>query len=801
LNGSSPRPVPLSSLPFLRWVLGSLCSVGMDLANALHRRSFQAGHDAALLPAKPVPAAAADPVHVTLTINDERSIAAASPQLDESVFTSWKLPINSAIRADFKRDLQNRGENPVSLTPTQLRASTTADIGVSLEGASLCGKSTVLAFRALVLHHYMGMREDSICLLTPDVEAKAVAIERLGHLLGLWGYPDASVRAARMVKTLPEAVVDVGRSVPGLGGVRLFECGAGEESAHSPYASRLPTDCYERIEAFAAGLYKTNRVFAQAVVELYRESLILQRLESDDPDVIKRSRVGLDLEVYDEALTNQVLALWKGARAWPIAGVTDEVKEIELCGRIYRCHGFIEQLGAYVVLGFDRSEARHLRREPQARLELFKEVEIKKTMLRAYGEVPIIHLDSYQQARDLIASLAGLGTKMPAIRVRSSAFPDQRPLAMVVWEVVSFIEHMGLDVRGAISRCSYMPGDSESLMLKVVSLLWSSFERHLVESEPITMTYGRLLSIFAGANGGNLRFVPSDTLAGYRHLLVDDAQELSPAAARWIRSILLEQKRRSVLKERTISAPGATLMFAGDPLGRTLGAKGATSQPLTGFGAFFGLHGSTPIQLLDNFKTDAHLVGLSEAIAAPMSHGRVRATVANRPVVDGLVSGALKLNAFEQNQFIAEVQAGIDAGQTVLVVPDTPDSYSKIASLVLPLLDAEKRAGGRKLLYIRQASKVREVQADKLILIGGFDGSRGESFRNQVFQLAGQGSMNDVAPFATAMHEDGIASVASCVARASQAVVWFGAGRRYLEMAWAKSITASRSTTEACLNP
>jgi hypothetical protein len=501
--------------------------------------------------------------------------------------------------------------------------------------------------------------------------------------------------------------------------------------------------------------------------------------------------VGLALSEHDEEITAEVLALWQNANAWPFRGATPAVKEIELCGRTYRSHGFIEQLGLHVVLGFDRSEDRNLRRA--GGIELFKEVEIKKTLLRTFTNLPILHLESYEQARDVERGLADLGHRMPTFSVRTHAFPEPRPFSMVVWEIVSFIEQLGLDVRNAISRCSLLADDSETTVLHATSLLWSAFERHMIESDGSRMTYGRLLSVFSSGEvgeGANLRYVARPHLARYQHLLIDDAHELSPAASRAVRSIMAEHKRRSVQADRTQNSVSASLMYSGDPLGRVLGNRGASAQALTGFAAYFGAPGVGPIAFTKNFWGAPNLLQLSDEAGAPLNLGAPRQTTSGRA---DQTAGSFRFETLDTHSLAASIEAGLQAGLSVVVVPDGADSFSRISPVLLPIHQRlNQDQGTSKRLFVRQASKVRDVQADLIVLVGSFEANASATaFRNQVFQFARQGASNETSPYVGALAGDGLASVATCLARAKTSVVWFGAGKRFLNTSWGRRALSS----------
>jgi hypothetical protein len=99
--------------------------------------------------------------------------------------------------------------------------------------------------------------------------------------------------------------------------------------------------------------YGRHARFRELIAPMCPHALQLKELERDHPDVQKRMAVTELAAKRDEELCDTLEDLWFAAGAWPIKGIEPNRQRVEINGSPFHCHGYIAELDAWVVLGFD----------------------------------------------------------------------------------------------------------------------------------------------------------------------------------------------------------------------------------------------------------------------------------------------------------------------------------------------------------------------------------------------------------------------------------------------------------------
>jgi hypothetical protein len=109
--------------------------------------------------------------------------------------------------------------------------------------------------------------------------------------------------------------------------------------------------------------------------------------------------------------------LWFAAGAWPIKGIEPCRETVDIRGSRFHVRRVSLEGQRLVVLGFDPAESAQYQR-PGAKLAVRAEWAVKRTLLQAFCDRPLIWLDNYAMARRLAASLAGDAVAWPRLRVQ-----------------------------------------------------------------------------------------------------------------------------------------------------------------------------------------------------------------------------------------------------------------------------------------------------------------------------------------------------------------------------------------------
>ncbi len=192
--------------------------------------------------------------------------------------------------------------------------------------------------------------------------------------------------------------------------------------------------CYHR-------LYGQHTRFRELIAPLARHGLQLKELERDHPDVQKRMAVTELAAKRDEELCDVIEDLWFRAGAWPIKGIEPSRQTVEINGAQFHCHGYIPELDAWVVLGFDSRENAQLSR-PNAKLSVRAEWAVKRTLFQAFCRKPLIWLDSYESSKRLLSSLAGDASAGPGFDYKVKGELASAPLLDCFVMAAGFIENL-----------------------------------------------------------------------------------------------------------------------------------------------------------------------------------------------------------------------------------------------------------------------------------------------------------------------------------------------------------------------
>ncbi|MBK1710863.1 hypothetical protein, partial [Marichromatium gracile] len=225
--------------------------------------------------------------------------------------------------------------------------------------------------RILLLTHYLGFELSSMTVVTFTRESRKDFINKLIEVLSLWGQPIDIKEAQAVVRTFHSRILPMVRSLPGFERLQAFEnLSAGFEDADSnPFDLRLNEAQRQQMNACYHRLYGQHARFRELIAPLARHGLQLKELERDHPDVQKRMAVTELAAKRDEELCDVIEDLWFRAGAWPIKGIEPSRQTVEINGAQFHCHGYIPELDAWVVLGFDSRENAQLSR-PNAKLSV-----------------------------------------------------------------------------------------------------------------------------------------------------------------------------------------------------------------------------------------------------------------------------------------------------------------------------------------------------------------------------------------------------------------------------------------------
>ncbi|MGE8066153.1 UvrD-helicase domain-containing protein [Pseudomonas sp. NPDC089569] len=771
-------PYAVDDLPFIWRIPAAILNYALDLLEARHERSWEQGRDSAhALQNGEVQQGSNEPHHTgasRIIIGYRKEQEHSVPGKDRTIFNASRLIVTAEIKARMRGDCGSflpANEQP---SAEQWKAIFSSAHATAISGAAGTGKSTTLLFRVLLLNRYLGVALDQICLMTFSRESRVEMAAGLAELSSKWGTPLTVQEAQQIVKTPRSAVLELAHSLPDLGNCVPFEVlsqtGAEIQNDGRPFDYRLTPGQQDEMGKCFQQLYLANRRFAELVTTLFGASMQVERLAVDHHEVIKRAPMAWALSSVDVELCEYIEGLWRAAGRWPLAGITSTRKQFTLRGKTYSTNGYIPQLNAHVVLGFDRGEGRHLTRNSSVKTEVYKEVAVKRTLFQAYFPERLIHLDSYQEAQQLVLTVNSLHKLAPEFNYKLNGGNAAVPILEAFNELASIIDTLGLEVATVAGQMNFLPADIDAAFFEALGIYWQALERHLLALPNPCLTFGRLFDMFSDRHADNLMHVPAAALGRFRHLLIDNAEDHGVPTAGWVRGLLSEIRRRDLTRD--VSTEHCTSLFvAGDNNQWVFGTRGTSPQHLSDLEVAF----PAPTQPIRVVLQDCH-----RSTQAIVDAGQN--LIQNLPPVSGrLTTSTRKVRADEKpvevwgddpSMFHQLCKVHYDVGDLILILADSAQDIAWIDAAAGDLIREDRAAGGRR-IRVRSYHKSKALEADIVFMVGDPAGGASSWYRNQLYKIAGVSTGGDLTPGDTVLESEAVRLVHVGATRAKKRCVWF----------------------------
>ena len=784
-----PQPqdlTPPAQLPWLRRVAARMLGRGLNRLSAQHRDSWFQGH------ASGQRTGHADGLREgyeqgrvdgyeagrqVLVIRDTRPDAHSVPGLDDSLFDDWRLPLTAELKKRFKADVAQRLPAHAQPSAAQWKMIFSETPSTCVIAGAGAGKSTSLVLRILLLRHYLGYELDAMTVVTFTRESRKDFIARLLQVFSQWQVPLTPVQARDLVRTFHSRILPLVRSLPGFSQVRAFEtlgselpAGAEADAESNPFDLRINDAQRQQLNLCYRDLLRVSPRFAELIGGLRREAVQLKSLERDHPDVQKRVAVTQLSATRDEELCDTIEDLWFRAGVWPIKGIEPSRETVEINGSQFHFHGHIAELDAWVVLGFDPGENQNYKR-PGAKLPVWAEWVIKRTLFQAFCDKPVIWLGNYAEARRLTASLAGDAVAGPGFDYKVKGELAAVPLLDAFVAAAGFIENLGLDVSVAVQGMSFPSGDTDGLFFEALSLYWKALESHLLAQSPPVMSYNRMFALFGENNPENLQLLPDPLLRPLAHLMIDEFQDVSPQIVSWLRASLREIRRRGPALNVGRKAQHSSLLCVGDDWQSIYGWRGSSPKYFMEFATAFPAPSNTRVMLTDNYRSHQHIIDAAEHIvkSAPSISGKKARAV-------GPAAGEccpVQVRERDEVALAQQVTEHYNRGDSVMILFRKSSDKSLISVHIQSIVNVDSSLphGQRRLKQLTYHS-AKGLQADAVFMLGDCQYVTRSPYKNQVYRLAGLGRNGDPEAFDTAQKEEVLRLAYVAITRAVRYCYW-----------------------------
>ncbi|MHC6225790.1 UvrD-helicase domain-containing protein [Pseudomonas sp. X10] len=792
MSHEHPQPpvelTPPAQLPWFRRLAARLLGRGLSRLQAQHRDSWFLGHatgqrnghaDGLREGYEQGRVDGFEAGRQVLVIRDTRPQTHGVPGQDDKLFDDWRLPLSSELKKRFKADVARRlpAEAQPSAAQWKMIFSDTPSTCV-IAGAG-AGKSTSLVLRILLLHHYLGHELDAMTVVTFTRESRKDFITRLVQVFARWELALSPAQARELVRTFHSRILPLVRSLPGFGQVRAFEtlgsempAGSEANAQSNPFDLRLNDAQRQQLNLCYRDLLHDNPRFAELIASLRREALQLKSLDRDHPDVQKRVAVTQLSAQRDEELCDLIEDLWFSAGAWPIKGIEPSRQTVEINGSRFHVHGHVAELDAWVVLGFDPGESQQYKR-PGAKLPVWAEWVIKRTLFQAFCDKPVIWLENYAAARRLASSLAGDAVAGPGFEYKVKGELAAVPLLDAFVGAAGFIENLGLEVSTAVAGMSFPAGDNDALFFEALSLYWKALEAHLLAQSPPIMSYNRMFALFGENNPENLQLLPDPLLRPLAHLMIDEFQDVSPQIVSWLRACLREIRRRGPALHIGRSAQHSSLLCVGDDWQSIYGWRGSSPKYFMEFAKEFPAPSNTRVMLVDNYRSHQYIIDAAEHLVKPAPAISGKKAKACGPAAQ-LSLSPVKVLERDDASLAQTVLEHYQQGESVMILFRKSSDKLLISDHLKSVinLDSSLPAGQRRLRQLTYHS-AKGLQADAVFMLGDCQHLTSSPYKNQAYRMAGLGRDGDAQAFDTAQKDEVLRLAYVAVTRAVKHCYWY----------------------------
>ncbi|KQB53614.1 DNA helicase UvrD [Pseudomonas endophytica] len=777
--------VPESQLPWFKRLVARMFGGGLSRLRVQHAASwlhgqadgFRSGHGAGFdYGFKEGHAEGFEEGRQVLLISDTRPQVLRAPGIDDHLFDDWRLPLSPELKKQIKADVAALLPAYAQPSAAQWKMIFSDTPSTSVVAGAGAGKSTSLVLRILLLTHYLGFELDSMTVVTFTRESRKDFISKLQQIFTLWGRPLTLKEARDVVRTFHSRILPMVRSLPGYSQLQAFETLSSrallseDEGDSNPFDLRINDAQRQQLNACYHALYSRDERFRETLAPLCRHALQLKELERDHPDVQKRMAVTELAAKRDEELCDLLEDLWFAAGAWPIKGIEPNRETLEINGSKFHCHGYIPQLDAWVVLGFDPRENPQISR-PGAKLSVRAEWAVKRTLFRAFCSKPLIWLESYEDAKRVLSTLAGDASAGPGFDYKLKGELSSAPLLDCFVSAASFIENLGLDVAAAVGDMRFARDDPDRFFFEALSLYWRALEDHLLTQTPPVMTYNRMFSLFGENTPQNFKLLSHEQLRPLSHLMIDEFQDVSPQIVSWLRASLREIRSRGPAMHIGRGAQRSSLLCVGDDWQSIYGWRGSSPKYFMEFNKEFSSPATTRVMLSDNFRSHQHIIDAAEHIvrAAPSIAGkRAKASGELKQVVP------VKVLNRDIQDLVARLTEHYNAGDRILIL------YRKISDKLLiekdiqsvVNLDSSLAPEDRRLKQLTYHS-AKGLQADAVFLIGDCQHLTSSPYKNQVYRMAGLGKDAESDPYDNAQKDEILRLAYVGITRAVSHCYWY----------------------------
>ena len=716
-----------------------------------------------------------------LEIKDTRDKKPKTTMVDDFLFDAWKLKIPPDVKTRMIRDVEQKlpEKKQPNLNQWQMIFSDSPATNVVAGAGS--GKSTTLVLRILLLHHYLGFELDCMTVVTFTKMSQIDFAEKVVEIFSLWNVPhDKDQIGKKVVRTFHSKILDFIREYSGMEGVKAFEfcrekvpTDEEEESIDINPFDAVKTGGYQRqlLSAAYTTVYRRSHDFRVYIEQLYRNSLVQERLSKDDPQV-KDSIIHIKkISDRDHDVAKTIENAWRKAGKWPIPGITAQMETITVAKKPFVIHGRVGTTGQAVVLSPQKYPGLDFTRHGAAS-NIRYEFADKWAVFQVYCQEEVIKLNAENDGTQYIAWLAQKATTAPGFNHQLPGDIKTQELLDSFLSIGSFIENLGLDVSQTVGKLNYQKESIDRAYFDALSEFWIEFDAHLDRQIPRVMTFNKMFALFGERNPNNLKGISSGLLRSMSHLMIDEFQDISPQIVSWLRATFREIRLRGNDLHEDHTAKHSSLLCVGDDWQSIYGWRGSSPLFFINFKDEFKASRYCSVMMRENYRSHQHVIDAAELMVANVTSVEGKKAIASGPsagnirpvVILDRDDAALQASAIEM----------YSAGKSVMVICRSRSNRDALGDALSKLRQVDNKLSEKKRrLSILTYHGSKGLEADAVYLVGDCIHLANSPSKNQIYLIAGMGKDGDQVPYDTAQKEEILRLAYVAITRAAEHCHWY----------------------------
>lgn len=720
------------------------------------------------------------------------------PQIDRELFEDWVFPITVEVEQRFRADVASKLPKHQQPTDAQWKMILSRTPSTSVIAGAGAGKSTTMVLRLLLLNKYLGFPFEHITVVTFTRESRLDVIDKLKKIYKIFGegreknITDAQGRS--VVRTFHSRILPFVKSLDNMRDVRPFEFLKVDddtlENIDQTLNIKLNPEQIDLMFKTYEKMYHSNVVFKKLVGELYRQSILQERLDKDSPEAKRRLSALKPMSEKDAAICATVEDLWRKKELWPLPGVSSERRCLVLDGQKFFTNGYIPQIKAHVLLGFDGSEDENIRVEG-SEYKLRADLGTKRTIFQVHCKESFVYFHSYADAHLTLENLEGIEKSPPekfSYKVRGEL--GAKPILEAFYSAASFIENLGLDVVTAVNGMKMAENEADRQFFHAMALYWVQFENDLSRLNPPVMTFNRMFALFGERKTESYAAVPDEVLRPMSHTMIDEFQDSSPQTMSWIRAVLREIKKRGNVISNGTPAIYSSVMAVGDDYQSIYGWRGSSPKFFMEFdNEFPSPEGAKQrLMLKENFRSHQMIIDAAESLVCSTTNIEGKDGIASNddvrknPTPVKLQSFSIKDGNVDCGRLKELVEFHFSQGDSILILYRVRATKDKIIPTLKSVIDRaeqekkeKERAGDKATLRIKMMTfhASKGLQADAVFVLGDCEIKTSSPYKNKLYNMAGLANGKDPSAFDNAQAEEALRLAYVAITRAIRHCYWF----------------------------